>query len=56
MGFYKKENEVINKNERLLIFHQIINGIPLLYTLNSKEPVLIQKISTKEYIEKKYWK
>ena len=54
--FIKKENEVINKNERLLIFHQIINGILLLYTLNSKEPVLIQKISTKEYIEKKYWK
>ena len=54
--FIKKENEVINKNERLSIFYQIINGIPLLYTLNSKEPVLIQKISTKEYIEKKYWK
>ena len=28
--FIKKENEVTNRNERLSIFYQIINGIPLL--------------------------
>ena len=34
--FIKKENEILNKNERLLIFCQIINGSPILYTFRQK--------------------
>ena len=37
----KKKNEILNKNERLLIFSQIINGIPVLYNLDSEIPILI---------------
>ena len=53
--FIKQENEVVNKNERLSVFYQIINGVPSLYTLNSKNPILLPVLSTKEHIEKKYW-
>ena len=53
--FIKKENEILNKNERLLIFCQIINGSPILYTLQSQTPTILPLLSTKEYIEKKYW-
>ena len=52
--FIKKENEILNKNERLLIFCQIINGSPILYTLQSQTPTILPLLSTKEYIEK-YW-
>ena len=48
----KKENEILNKNERLL---QIINGTPVLYTLESEIPTLLFSLSTKDYIEKNYW-
>ena len=54
--FIKQENEVINKNERLSVFYQIINGVPSMYTLESKGPVLLPILSTKEHIEKQYWK
>ena len=53
--FIKKENEILNKNERLLIFCQIVNGAPNLYTLESNIPNLLPLLSTKEYIKKKYW-
>ena len=53
--FIKKENEILNKNERLLIFCQIINGNPILYRLQSQTPTTLPLLSTKEYIEKKYW-
>ena len=53
--FIKKENEILNKNERLLIFCQIINGSPILYTLQSQTPTILPLLSTKEYIVKKYW-
>ena len=52
--FIKKENEILNKNERLLIFCQVINGSPILYTLQSQTPTILPLLSTKEYIEK-YW-
>ena len=39
--FIKKENEVLNKNERLLVFCQIRNGTPILYTLKSEIPTLL---------------
>ena len=48
--------KVINKNERLSVFYQIINGVPSMYTLESKRPVLLPILSTKEHIEKQYWK
>ena len=54
--FIKQENEIINKNERLSVFYQIINGIPNLYMLLSTIPVILHVLSTKEYIEKQYWK
>ena len=54
--FIKQENEVINKNERLSVFYQIINGVPTMYTLESKKPILFPILSTKEHIEKQYWK
>ena len=54
--FIKQENELINKNERLSVFYQIINGVPSMYTLESKRPVLLPILSTKEHIEKQYWK
>ena len=53
--FIKKENEILNKNERLLIFCQTINGNPILYRLQSQTPTTLPLLSTKEYIEKKYW-
>ena len=53
--FIKKENEILNKNERILIFCQTINGTPVLYTLKSDTPTLLPLLSTKEYIKKKYW-
>ena len=53
--FIKKENEILNKNERLSIFCQIINGMPTLYTIESKTPTLLPLLSTKDYIEKNYW-
>ena len=53
--FIKEENEILNKNERLLIFCQIINDTPVLYTLKSDTPTLLPLLSTKEYIKKKYW-
>ena len=53
--FIKKENEILNKIERLLIFCQIINGNPILYRLQSQTPTTLPLLSTKEYIEKKYW-
>ena len=40
---------------RDLIFCQIINGSPILYTLESQTPTILPLLSTKEYIEKKYW-
>ena len=54
--FIKQENEIVNKNERLSVFYQIINGVPSMYTLNSKGPILLPILSTKEHIEKKCWK
>ena len=54
--FIKKENEVLNKNERLLVFCQIMNGTPILYTLKSEIPTLLFSHSTKDYIEKNYWR
>ena len=51
----KKENEILNKNERLLVFCQIINGKPILYSLKTQTPTILSLLSTKEYIEKKYW-
>ena len=51
----KKENEILNKNERLLVFCQIINGKPILYSLKTQTPTILPLLSTKEYIEKKYW-
>ena len=53
--FIKKENEILNKNERLLIFCQIINGNPILYSLKTQTPTILPLLSTKEYIEKRYW-
>ena len=52
--FIKKENEVLNKNERLLVFSQIINGTPSLYNLESELPTFHFSHSTKDYIEKNY--
>ena len=54
--FIKKENEILNKNERLSKFCQIINGMPTLYTQESKTPTLLPLLSTKDYIEKNYWR
>ena len=54
--FIKKENEVLNKNERLSTFCQIINGTPNLHTLKSEIPTLPCLLSTKDYIEKNYWR
>ena len=54
--FIKQENEIINKNERLSLFYQIINGVPSMYTLGSTIPTILHVLSTKEYIEKQYWK
>ena len=39
--FIKKENEILNKNERLLIFCQIINGNPILYKLQTQTPTIL---------------
>ena len=54
--FMKKENEILNKNERLCVFCQIINGRPSLYTLKSEIPTLPCLISTKDYITSNYWR
>ena len=54
--FIKKENQILNKNERLLVFSQIINGTPTIYNLESNEPTLHFCHSTKDYIEKNYWR
>ena len=54
--FIKKENQILNKNERLLVFSQIINGTPTIYNLESNEPTLHFGHSTKDYIEKNYWR
>ena len=54
--FIKQENEIINKNERLSLFYQIINGVPSMYTLGSTIPTILHVLSTKEHIEKQYWK
>ena len=54
--FKKKENEILNKNERLSVFCQIINGRPSLYTLKSEIPTLPSLISTKDYITSNYWR
>ena len=56
MGIYKKGNQILNKNERLLVFSQIINGTPTIYKLESNEPTLHFCHSTKDYIEKNYWR
>ena len=50
----KKENEVLNKNERLLC--QIINGCPKLYLLNQDFSTFSFPQSTKEYIISKLWR
>ena len=54
--FIKKENEVLNKNERLLVFSQIINGTPSLYHLESELPTCHFSHSTKDFIQKNYWR
>ena len=54
--FIKKENEILNKNERLLVFSQIINGTPSLYNLGSELATFQFSHSTKDYIEKNYWR
>ena len=54
--FIKKENEILNKNERLSVFCQIINGRPSLYTLKSEIPTLPSLISAKDYITSNYWR
>ena len=54
--FIKKENEILNKNERLSVFCQIINGHPTLYTLKSEIPTLPSLISTTDYITSNYWR
>ena len=53
--FIKKENEILNKNGRLSVSCQIINGCPALYTLKSEIPTLPCLLSTKDYIAKNYW-
>ena len=52
----KKEHEVLNKNERLLVFCQMMNGMPILYTLKSEIPTFLFSHSTKDFIEKNYWR
>ena len=54
--FIKKENQILNKNERLLVFSQIINGTTTIYNLESHEPTFHFCHSTKDYIEKNYWR
>ena len=54
--FIKKENEILNKNERISIFCQIINSTPNLLTLKSEIPTLLCLLSTKDYIAKNYWR
>ena len=46
--FIKKETEILNKNERLLIFCQIINANPILYRLQTQTPTILPLLSTKE--------
>ena len=53
--FIKRENEILNKSERLSVFCQIINGRPNLYTLKSEIPTLPCLISTKDYISRNFW-
>ena len=56
LEYIKEENEIINKNKRLSVFYQIMSGFPTICTIS--EPEIREKIpySTKEYIEKQYWK
>ena len=54
--FIKKENEILNKNERLSVFCLIINGVPTLIRLKSEIPTLPCLLSTKDYIVKEYWR
>ena len=56
LEYIKEENEIINKNKRLSVFYQIMSGYPTICTIS--EPEIREKIpySTKEYIEKQYWK
>ena len=56
MEFIKQENSIINKNKRLSIFYQIINGKPAIYTINNSQLLNKFRYSTKNYIEKQYWK
>ena len=52
----KKENEVLNKNERLSVLCQIINGCPKLYLLNKDFWTFSFLQSTKEYIISNLWR
>ena len=56
LEYIKEENEIINKNKRLSVYYQIMSGYPTICTIS--EPEIREKIpcSTKEYIEKQYWK
>ena len=54
--FMKKENEVLNKNERLSVLCQIINGCPKLYSLNQDSLSFSFLQSTKEYIITNFWR
>ena len=54
--FIKKENEILNKNERISIFCQIVNSTPNLLALKSEIPTLLCLLSTKDYIAKNYWR
>ena len=56
MEFIKQENSIINKNKRLSVFYQIINGKPAIYTISKSKLEKNLEHSTKEYIEKQYWK
>ena len=56
MEFIKQENSIINKNKRLSVFYQIINRKPAIYTISDSKLEKNLECSTKEYIEKQYWK
>ena len=53
--FMKKENEILNKNERLSVLCKIVNGCPKIYLLNSDISVFLCFKSTKEYIISNIW-
>ena len=56
MEFIKHENSIINKNKRLSVFYQIISGKPSIYMIDDQKIEKHFELSTKEYIEKQYWK